>query len=72
MEGQLRKLRNGVHPRTGACLPLAVELDPVIRPTRATEDDPDRTKPEGFYEYVPAISPPAVASDSMPGAERLK
>ena len=72
MEGQLRKLRNNTHPKTGAWLPDPIELDIVAKPSRIYKDDPDKVKPEGFYVYVPAILPPAIASDSTSGAERWK
>ena len=45
MEEQLRKLRKGIHPKTGAALLPAVELEPVVPPTRCNEDDEERKQP---------------------------
>jgi hypothetical protein len=61
MEGQLRKLRNGIRPKTGSCLPPAVELDPVILPIRVNADEAEHRLPEGFYLYEPAARPAATA-----------
>ena len=51
---QLRKLRNGTHPKTGASLPQAVELDPVIMPVTVNGNEVAHRPPDGFYVYVPA------------------
>ena len=64
MEGQLRKLRKGIHPKTRASLPPAVELEPVVPPTRSHECEVVHKQPEGFYEYVPASFPAAMPADS--------
>ena len=62
MEGQLRKLRNGIHPKTGECLPQAVELDPVVVSMKASSRDEQSKPPDGFYVYVPAnLRPVATA-----------
>lgn len=58
MEGQLRKLRNGIHPKTGEHLPKAVELDPVVVSLRASNMDVQSKPPDGFYTYVPADEKP--------------
>ena len=63
MEGQLRKLRHCIHPKTGAWLPKAIEMDPDV-------DEPDKAKPVGFYLYEPITPPPATASDSTSGSAR--
>ena len=55
MEGQLRKLRMGIHPKTRAALPTAIEVDPVLPPARSNDGDEERVRPLGFYEYVPEI-----------------
>ena len=56
MEGQLRKLRNGTHPKTGAALPPAIEFDPPIGPARmVTVDSEPQPPPEGFIRYEPAV-----------------
>ena len=67
MEGQLRKLRNGTHPKTGAWLPEAIALDPDPKPVI---EDEHRVMPEGFYTYVAAEPPPLIPSDSNVTAMR--
>ena len=67
IEGQLRKLRKGIHPNTGAALPPPVELDPVAPPIRRTVEEDEHTPPDGFYEYVPIILPRNVTSNSGGG-----
>ena len=69
MEGQLRKLRNGIHPKTGASLPMAVvlDLDPKLI---AERKDEHKVMPEGFYTYVAAEPPPLIPSDSAAAARR--
>lgn len=62
MEGQLRKLRNGIHPKTGECLPQAVELDPVVVSLEGSSQDEQRKPPDGFYVYVPADLKPEAAA----------
>ena len=69
MEGQLRKLRNGIHPKTGACLPEAVVLDIDPKLISAREDE-HRVMPEGFYTYVAVEPPPPIPSDSAVAARR--
>ena len=59
MEGQLRKLRNGTHPKTGEWLPMAIALNPDPKPM-----DEHKVMPEGFYTYVPVGPPPLTPSDS--------
>lgn len=72
MEGQLRKLRNCIHPKTGAWLPKAFELDPVVLPAKVNSEGPDKVMPDGFYLYEPVVTPPAVASESTSGSTRWK
>ena len=67
MEGQLGKLRKGIHPKTGAALPPPVELDPVAPPIRRTAEEDEHKPPDGFYEYVPVILPRTVTSNSGGG-----
>ena len=67
MEGQLRKLRNGIHPKTGACLPPPVELDPVVMQVRETASDEGHKVPEGFYVYEPIVLPPAATATVAEG-----
>ena len=69
MEGQLRKFRKGIHPKTGTVLLLAVELEPDVPPTRNNEEEEEEEHklPDGFYEYVPAALPKAVPADSGQG-----
>ena len=67
MEGQLRKLRNGEHPKTRELLPPAVALD---SDPKMVKDDTSRMMPEGFYEYVPVEPPPPIPSDSNVAAMR--
>lgn len=64
MEGQLRKLRKGIHPKSGASLLPAVEIEPVVPPTRSHEGEVVHKQPEGFYEYVLASFPAARPADS--------
>ena len=61
MEGQLRKLRNGIHPKTGALLPPAVGLDPVVLPLMMSADEAEHKPPGGFYLYEPVVQPTATA-----------
>ena len=72
MEGQLRKLRNNIHPKTGARLPDPVEVDVDTMPDKPFVECPTHSPPEGFYEYVPQVFPAAQASDSQLAAERRK
>ena len=67
MEGQLRKLRNNTHPKTGAELPAAIELEVPQVMARENKDEGEHVVPDGVYEYVPAITPAAVASISSDG-----
>ena len=61
MEGQLRKLRNNIHPKTLQWLPPAVAID---ADPKMVKDDANRVLPEGFYEYVAVEPPPRTPSDS--------
>ena len=61
MEGQLRKLRNNMHPKTLQWLPPAVAIDAI---PKMVEDDANKVLPEGFYTYVAAEPPPRIPSDS--------
>ena len=61
MEGQLRKLRNCIHPKTMERLPPAVAIDLDPKPVKA---DVNKVLPEGFYEYVAFEPPPLIPSDS--------
>lgn len=73
MEGQLRKLRNGIHPKTGEDLPPAVELDPVFVSFRTNDQAEHSTLPDGFYHYVPEnLRPcaPAEVAGAMSSTER--
>jgi len=75
MGGQLRKLRNGTHPKTGASLPQAVELDPVIMPVKVNGNEVAHRPPDGFYVYVPADLPSATtaaAAEGMSSTDRRK
>ena len=63
MEGQLRKLRNGIHPKTGAVLPPPIELDPVSRPVKANASEEERKLPDGFYFYEPSVIQTATPND---------
>ena len=63
MEGQLRKLRNGIHPKTGAWLPPPVELDPVVMPVREIASEVEHKVLDGFYVYEPVALPLATSSD---------
>ena len=67
MEGQLRKLRNDIHPKTGAWLPPSVELEPVVVPARRTTDEVEHKAPDGFYTYVPVALPTATLSCNAEG-----
>ena len=67
MEGQLRKLRKGIHPKIGAALLPAVELDLVIPPTRSNTVVDEHKPPDGFYQYVPVSLPTVVPSSSGGG-----
>ena len=70
MEGQLRKLRNCIHPKTGTWLPAAIELDPEVRTRPLPSDELGKKTPEGFYRYEPVAPAPATASDSSSGSAR--
>ena len=73
MEGQLRKLRNGIHPKTGARLPEAVALDVdmnLVSARGGPREDVREVMPEGFYPYVAVVPPPPVPSDSALTARR--
>ena len=70
MEGQLRKLRNCIHPKTGAWLPASIELDPDVKTGPLPSDELDEQKPEGFYRYEPVAPAPTTASDSSSGSAR--
>ena len=70
MAGQLRKLRNNTHPRTGARLPDPVEVDEGsitamkgyysrIVPPEPSADWINQSPPEGFYFYEPEAFPAA-------------
>lgn len=59
MEGQLRKLRNNTHPKTGAWLPPAIELDPIVLPRRVSADEAEQKPPDGFYRCEPVVQPAA-------------
>ena len=67
MEGQLRKLRNGIHPKNMEWLPPAVAIDSDPKPVKA---DANKVVPEGFYEYVAVEPPPPIPSDSNVAAMR--
>ena len=64
MEGQLRKLRMNIHPKTGESLPWPIEVDINVLPAKPSVSDVNQSQPSGFYEYVPEVLPAAVASDS--------
>ena len=70
MEGQLRKLRNCIHPKTGASLPPAVEMDCEEQINSRSSGDGQDAPPEGFYKYVAAESPVAAPSDPDVSAKR--
>ena len=75
MEGQLRKLRNGIHPKTGAALPHPVELDPVVMPIKENGTYVVHRPPDGFYTYVPVDLPHATtvpAAGGMSSTDRRK
>ena len=61
MEGQLRKLRNGTHPKTGEPLPPAIELGPATLPIKVRTNEVEHKPPDGFYIYEPLARPPAIA-----------
>ena len=61
MEGQLRKLRSGTHPKTGEPLPPAIELGPATLPIRVSTNEVEHKPPDGFYIYKPLARPPAIA-----------
>ena len=52
MEGQLRKLRNNVHPKAGESLPWPVEADTDTVPAKPNVVNPNHSPPKGFYEYI--------------------
>ena len=60
MEGQLRKLRNGTHPKTGRALPVAVALDHEATKERS---EANKEMPKGFYRYSVAADPPPVPTE---------
>jgi hypothetical protein len=73
MEGQLRKLGNNTHPKTGAELPAAIELDKYIVAPRDAKSDVEHVAPEGFYEYVPAtltVAASPIVVNGMSSEER--
>ena len=73
MEGQLRKLRGGIHPKTGESLPQAVELDPVIVSFKASGQEEQSEPPDGFYVYVPEVlkaAAPVAVADGPSSTER--
>ena len=75
MEGQLRKLRNGTHPKTGASLPMAVELDPVVMLLKVNGNEAAHRPPDGFNVYVPADLTPvttAAPAEGMSSTDRRK
>ena len=67
MEGQLRKLRNNIHPKTLQRLPPAVAIDAI---PKMVKDDANEVLPEGFYTYVAAEPPPRIPSDPHAAAIR--
>ena len=67
MEGQLRKLRNNIHPKTLQWLPPAVAIDAI---PKMVKDDANKDLPEGFYTYVAAEPPPPIPSDPHAAAIR--
>ena len=72
MEGQLRKLRNGSHPKTGVTLPKAIQIEAIedgITSSRSSGDGQD-APPEGFYRYVATESPVVAPSNSEVSAKR--
>ena len=73
MEGQSRKLRNGIHPKTGEKLQQAVELNPVIVSLQGSSQMEQSKPPDGFYVYVPEdLEPvtPTVVAYAPPSTER--
>ena len=65
----------GIHPKTRAALPTAIEVDPVLPPARSNDGDEERVRPLGFYEYVPEIFPaarPACTALGSSTADRQK
>ena len=72
MEGQLRKLRNNIHPKTGVAIPWPVEVDKYTLPIVATIVSDDHVPPDGFYEYVPTVFPVAAASNSNDADDRKR
>ena len=71
MEGQLRKLRDGTHPKTGAILPPAVELNPVIVSFRTDGQEEGNLLPDGFYTYVPEVFKVAAPAAESSTEKRL-
>ena len=72
MEGQLRKLRNNTHPKTGKAMPWPTEVDKVTAPVVASSIDANHVPPDGFYRYVPTVLPVAAASSSTDADDRKK
>jgi hypothetical protein len=72
MEGQLRKLRNNIHPKTGEAIPWPMEVDKDTAPIVATNVDVDHVPPDGFYQYVPTVFPVATASNSIDADDRKR
>lgn len=72
MEGQIRKFRKGIHPKTGVALPPSVEMDLVIPPIRRIAEEDEHKPPDVFYGYVPAILPRAVISNSGGGPSTVE
>lgn len=63
MEGQLRKVRMNIHPKTGESLPCPIEVDINALPAKPSVSDVNQSQPSGFYEYAPEVLSAAVASD---------
>ena len=67
MQGQLKKLRNGIHPKTGKTPPIAVELHVQ---NRATVEDATGGDNKGFYVYQPETFAAPKPSNSQDTAVR--
>ena len=67
MEGQLRKLRNGTHPKTGRALPVAVAFDHEATKQRS---EISKEMPKGFYRYTAAVDPPPTPTEPGITAKR--
>ena len=57
----------GIHPKTGAALLPAMELDPVIPPARGNVVEDEHKPLDGFYEYVFFSLPKVVPLNSGEG-----